>query len=41
VVHAFARAGCFLNGQVESPILGAKGNREFLLWFRVSKPTNP
>lgn len=40
VMHAFVGAGCIMNGQVESPILGAKGNREFLLWFRVRKTMN-
>lgn len=33
-VAAFADAGLAVHGAVASPITGAKGNREFLLWLR-------
>jgi predicted rRNA methylase YqxC with S4 and FtsJ domains len=37
VESAFGQAGCYVGARVESPIRGAKGNREFLLWVQVGK----
>ena len=37
VESAFDQAGCHVGARVESPIRGAKGNREFLLWVQVGK----
>lgn len=34
VIEAAAALGFHCAGKLESPILGAKGNREFLAWFR-------
>mgnify|MGYP001817050369 FL=1 len=34
VVDSFAEAGVGARGLVDSPISGAKGNREFLVWLR-------
>ena len=39
VEAAFGRVGCVARDRIESPIRGAKGNREFLLLLEIGRPS--
>jgi 23S rRNA (cytidine1920-2'-O)/16S rRNA (cytidine1409-2'-O)-methyltransferase len=36
-----AELGCAVQGVCESPILGPKGNREFLIWLKKGESPSP